>query len=179
MIIASVVLYGFCGLALAQQTQLPEASEEAPAVEDAAQPAAREDHADPEPRSLSIDDIRVNFATVVENFITARSPKGYWPLKQKSTGKVLKLKLVKVSEKTVHEVGHGRYVGRAILRQVDADLRHQADFFVNLAGEEWTVERLRLLPGATPAPKGRRAARKPAIETPASPDETKAAPANP
>jgi hypothetical protein len=111
---------------------------------------------------MSIDDARMNFNTVVESFVSEHSPKGYWPLKQKSTGKVLKLRFEKIMPKSVHEVLGGHYAGRAVLREAEEDFTVQADFTVDFSGSRWKVERMRLVSGAPAARTPRRKAPAPA-----------------
>ncbi|MBI5240869.1 MAG: hypothetical protein HY926_10390 [Elusimicrobia bacterium] len=129
--LTKVLLILFCALAQAQDEP------------------AQEKEASPEPiyaASMSIDDARMNFATVVESFIAARSPKGYWPLKQKSSARVLHLRLEKVLPKTVRKAGGGNvYTGRAALWEVDEDFAVQADFTVDLGGRRWEVKSMRLV----------------------------------
>jgi hypothetical protein len=118
--------------------------------------------ADAPPPPMTIDDARMNFATIVESFIAARSPKGYWPLKQKSADRVLRLKHEKTLPKTVRKIGEGLYTGRVVLLEADEGFAIQAEFTVDLSGARWQVKRMRLV-GAPPA----RAAAKAPPESPA------------
>jgi len=103
----------------------------------------------PAPTAMSLADARLNFGTVVESFIAARSRKGYWPLKQKSTGKTLRLKFVEVGPKTVREIQPGHFAARVLLHDLDKDQPIKADFYVDFSGRQWAVERLRLVPASS------------------------------
>jgi hypothetical protein len=119
---------------------------------------------------MTLDDARLNFGTVVESFITERSPKGYWPLKQKTTNKILKLRLDAIEKKTVRRLTPGHFVGRATLSQVDDASPVKADFYVDFSGVNWKVEKMRLVPGRAPDKKPRQ---------PAPPDASSPAPGAP
>ncbi|MDD5656288.1 MAG: hypothetical protein PHF00_03435 [Elusimicrobia bacterium] len=138
----------------------------APAQEDgvgdeqqtAAEPAApAPEPAEAEAKPMSLDDARVNFATVVENFILDRSGNGYWPLKRKTTGKALRLLFVGVDGKTVQSSSAGRYSGIVLLRQVDGP-PVKAVFDVSFTQARWGVQSFRLLPDAPKktAPPGKK-----------------------
>lgn len=161
------LLFGVCALAAAQppaeQAGNQPPSEASPANPEAAgadqersdQERADQEHKEGAP-TMPLDALRENFGTVVENFITARSRDGYWPLKQKTTGKILKLKLETVKESSVREVEPGHVSGRVILIQADKS-RIEADFFVDFSASVWTVEKLRLLPAQAKAKKANEA----------------------
>jgi hypothetical protein len=108
----------------------------------------------------------MNFATVVESFIAARSPKGYWPLKQKSADRILNLKHEKTLPKTVRKIAEGVYTGRVVLLEADEGFTIQAEFTVDLSGARWQVKRMRLV-GAPPPAKAQTAP--PAEKEPLSP----------
>jgi hypothetical protein len=123
---------------------------------------------------MSLDDARTNFSTVVESFIASHSPDGYWPVRQKTTGKLLKLKFQSVAPASVHELKEGRYLGRALLREVQADSLVKADFTVDFSGPRWEVKGMRLISLKASAPKhpAKAPAQKPAAAQPAQPDDS-------
>ena len=141
-------LFFLCAAARAQDEPAPGAPPpDAPAAQEAPLEAAY-------PASMNIDDARMNFVTVVESFITARSPKGSWPLKQKTSAKVLHLRFEKALPKTVRKTGGGDvYIGRVVLWEVAENFAVQADFTVDLSGRRWQVKSMRLVgKPAAPAP---------------------------
>ncbi len=121
---------------------------------------------------MALDDARLNFPTVIESFIAEHSPHGYWPLKQKTTGKVLKLKFKSILPKSVRQLKEGLYLGRAVLREVQADSPITADFTVDFSGSRWKVEGMRLVSATPPTRKPHRKAppRSPSKKKPATPD---------
>ena len=167
------LVFGVCGLAAAQppadQMDNPEHSETSPAPEAVLpQENIPEEGASEQPGAAAPDQekkeatqpmsqqaLSVNFRTVVENFITARSPDGYWPLRRKTTGKLLKLRLETIKESSVRENKPGHVSGRVILSQEGESRRIQADFFVDFTGDSWAVEKLRLLPDPLPSPQAK------------------------
>jgi hypothetical protein len=121
---------------------------------------------------MTIDDARMNFATIVESFIIERSKNGCWPLKQKTTGKLLKLKFESILPKSVHELKEGRFMGRAVLRELATDSTVRADFTVDFSGPQWKVEGMRLVSITPPArePRPQAPAPPPAGKKTAQPD---------
>jgi len=185
MLTTAVLILGLCVPAQAQ----PPPGAPAPGEDSTSQapPADQEEQQGPPPDSdqqlpaddsapdvvkpMSLDDARMNFATIIESFVVERSPKGYWPFKQKSTGKVLKLTFAKTLPKSVHEVLGGHFAGRAVLREVEEGFTVQADFTVDFSGSRWKVERMRLVSITQPARKPRRKAPAPSpAEAPAPAD---------
>lgn len=134
--------------------------------------APRETAMPGEHKPMTIDDARLNFGTVVETFIAARSRHGYWPLTQKSSGRTLRLKYEAVESKTVRQVEPGHFSGRVMLRDAESGRPVKAEFFVDFTGNSWSVERLRLLPGpSTGGAKSRKAVKKgPSQEAPPAGD---------
>jgi len=145
------------------------------------QDGSSDDKAQEAPRVMSADDARTNFSTVVESFIASHSPDGYWPVRQKTTGKVLRLKFQSVSSKTVHEANEGHYRGLATLREVQTDTLVKAEFTVDFSGPRWDVLGMRLLSvkaaPAKPAKTKAKAKAAPAAPPPA-PAQDQPAPAD-
>jgi len=150
-------------LMLGLLTAAPAPAQEPPDQEEHAQPAPeqdggasanQEDASEPEgPVSLAIEDARLNFGTVVESFIAQHSAGGYWPLKQKTSGKLLKLKFVKTYPKSIREVRLGHYIGRAGLSEIETGEDVQTLFTVDFSGSIWKVEQMRLVSIRPPAGK--------------------------
>ncbi|MCX5794546.1 MAG: hypothetical protein NTY77_03510 [Elusimicrobia bacterium] len=164
------------GLCLSVQADPPDAPSQLPELEgQPAQPAASigkpgpavvsDTEDQPASRPMSLADARMNFATVVESFIAAHSPDGYWPLKQKSTGKALKLRFESILPDSVREIQDGRFMGRAVLRDVEANIPVKADFTVDFSGHQWQVESLSLV---SAAPRARKPPRKAPARRPAA-----------
>jgi hypothetical protein len=144
--------------------------------EDQAQPAPDSNPAPIEGQaaggSMSLDDARMNFGTVVDSFVATRSPDGYWPLKDKTTGKVRHLKIVAKDPKSVEpgEGGGSLFIGRVTLKDESSGERLKADFTVDFGGAEWKVTQMKLIP----APRKRKSAAQaaPAPEGAPTPDST-------
>lgn len=119
--------------------------------------------------SMSLDDARTNFGTVIDAFIAGHSRDGYWPLKDKATGLVRRLKVVSKEPKgiTPDESGGGRYIGRITLKDANNGERLQAEFLVDFSGSEWKVKQMRLIPN--PKPKKKAVEAKPAAPQLAAP----------
>jgi|GEM_PF-5096097 len=155
-----LLFLGFYGSAQAQQPAPPPNIEgQSPDSSDRpadATPADEEEQSSSRP--MTLDDARTNFSTIVESFVVEHSPDGYWPLRQKTTGKVLKLKFESILPKSVRDIKDGRFMGRAVLRGVAEDLTVKADFTVDFSGPQWKVEGMRLVSVTPAAPKTRREA---------------------
>lgn len=96
---------------------------------------------------LTLEDVKANITTVIEAFFAKRSTDdGYFPLRDRQTKKLRRLKLVKVEERKTREDGDGLYSAPAVLSDEAADgARLKAVFTVNFKGAEWTVEKMRLV----------------------------------
>ncbi|MBI3551040.1 MAG: hypothetical protein HY077_00860 [Elusimicrobia bacterium] len=136
--------------------------------DDAYHPAA-----EPAAGPMSLDDARTNFGTVIDAFISQRSPNGYWPLKDKATGQIKRLKLLAKDPKSLREEGGGgHYAGLVTLQDAETRERITAEFLVDFTGTEWKVERMKLVPRPKPKKKEtaiKRAPGKPAESAPAPP----------
>jgi hypothetical protein len=123
---------------------------------------------------MTLDDARMNFPTMVESFVAERSSDGSWPLKQKSTGKTLKLKYESVLPKSIRKIKENRFTGRAVLREVEKDFPVKADFTIDFGGPKWMVVGMRLVSATPPARKARRKAPAPppAEEKAGDPDDS-------
>lgn len=121
--------------------------------------------------AMSRDDARMNFGTVVDSFVAERSPEGYWPLRDKATGKVRRLKIAAKDPKSVVSgEGAGMFVGRVTLLDESSGERLKADFTVDFSGAEWKVKQMRLIPNS--AGKKKRAAARPAPAPESAPAPT-------
>jgi hypothetical protein len=113
--------------------------------------------------SMSLEDARMNFGTVVDAFVAERTINGFWPLKEKSTGNVLHLKLVSKNTKSIRDAGGSRfYSGRVALRDIVTGDTVNVEFVVDFAGAEWKVKSMQIL-GKVSAKK------KPSAKTQAAP----------
>ena len=132
-------------------------------------PAPKEEAAGP----LSMEDARLNFASVVETFIGQRSPDGFWPLKDKVSGRKRRLKLESIDETkiTTARTGASHFTGPVILTDLaDGNRPLRADFTVDLSGSQWKVVGMKLSQPA-PSPERKGSARtKPRPESPEQPD---------
>lgn len=114
------------------------------------------------PGAITPADAAANFETIVQTFITDRSPKGYWPLRDKKTGRLLKLKLESLDPKTVGPTGRpGYYFARARLLEITDGTSVDCEFTVDFTTDRWVVKGMRLL-GAAAKPARRAPKAKPA-----------------
>lgn len=124
-----------------EQVREAEERERAQAEARAAAEAAGQE---PPPPPLTLDEARMNAATVVQSFVARKSPQGYWPFREKGSGTLYKLKLVSIDEKKVKELSQGRYGVPALLEDAGAGTRLRMEFVVDLGESEWKVSGLRL-----------------------------------
>jgi len=96
------------------------------------------------PKTITLDDARSNVTTLIQSFIAQRSADGAWPLVDKRTKKVRRLRLVKVDEKKVRSAGNQIYAAPATLKDIDSTEQLQAVFKVDFSGSEWKVVGMRL-----------------------------------
>lgn len=109
-------------------------------------------------RTISPADAAANFETIVNSFITDRSAKGYWPLRDKKTGRLLKLKLESLDPKTVRSTGReGYYFARARLIDTVSGEPVDCEFTVDFTSDRWAVKGMRLL--GSPLKPARRASK--------------------
>lgn len=109
----------------------------------------------PEPASpanseMPPEDAGDNFRTVITSFIANRSPKGYWPLKDKATGRIMRLKLVKVNAGNLRKLKSNNYAGSAVLKDVERGTLLKVEFGVDFSGAEWKVTGMRILTKSAP-----------------------------
>ncbi len=157
----------FCALILVLAAALPAAAQDV------------ETHVTVGGGPMSLDDARMNFPTVVESFIAARTRDGYWPLKDKASGTVRMLKLVNKDVKGVQPVegGEGLFSGRVSLEDGNTHEKLKADFVVDFSGTEWAVKKMRLIPPPKPKKKPVEAKPAPAAATATPPSAPPALPA--
>jgi len=152
------------------EPQAQESQSEAPAQE--GPKAAAE-----APQSATVEDVKTSFGTMVQSFITSNSPNGYWPLRQKSTHRLLKLHFVKAVERTIHEVGSGRFAGRVVMRQEGSEGVVTAEFVLDCSGTDWKVDEMRHLVLGRPAVQASvRQAPKAQVPAPSAPKDSPQAP---
>ncbi|MFI5345749.1 MAG: hypothetical protein ACHQ51_05180 [Elusimicrobiota bacterium] len=97
---------------------------------------------DPAPGPMSLDDVRGNFATVVETYVSKKSPKGYWPYAEKVPGKKPKawrLTRPQVDEDSVKKLTTDHYSGRVTLRDARGGRPPALEFVVDFSGVDWKV----------------------------------------
>jgi hypothetical protein len=114
-----------------------------------AEPPSLDEEAPPLPDEApeaTLDLGRANFESIVEAFVARRSANaGYWPLRDKKTGRLRHLKLVSVDAKRVRGAGRGRFSGPVLLRdEINRDAL-DAEFVVDMSGTEWKVVGMRLV----------------------------------
>jgi hypothetical protein len=115
---------------------------------DAPAPPPAEDEA----RPVTLEDVRINIGAIVKTFVEQRSPDGFWPLKDKSSGQLRRLQLLAVAADKVKDEGKMRYSAPATLKDLEAEQTVRAVFIVSFRGPEWKVVGMKLLP-----PRARRA----------------------
>jgi hypothetical protein len=97
---------------------------------------------DAPPSAMTLDDARVNFATVVEAYVAKNSPDGYWPYSERKGGKGAKSRRLthpKISDKSVEKSGDARYSGLVKLRDARGGRSLTLEFVVDLSGLKWKV----------------------------------------
>lgn len=105
------------------------------------QPAQAQDAAKP----MDLADAAANAETVVSSFITDRSPKGYWPLREKKSGKLLRLKLESLDGKSVRQSRRpGFYTARAKMMEASGS-PYECEFTIDFSGDRWAVTGMRLI----------------------------------
>lgn len=120
------------------------------------------------------EDVKVNFPTVVEAFVSGHSPDGYWQLPEKGSKRVWKLKLLGVDAQTLKKTRDNLYAARARLQDVDDGKRLNIEFTVNFSGAKWRVEKIRLLNKNAKPPAKRRKPKKPAKTQAPEPEQAPA-----
>lgn len=95
-------------------------------------------------KTVTLDDARSSVGTLIQSFIAQRSADGAWPLLDKRTKKLRRLRLVKVDEKKVRAAGKQIYAAPATLKDLDSTEQLQAVFKVDFSGSEWKVVGMRL-----------------------------------
>lgn len=95
---------------------------------------------------LSLDDVKANIQTVVQSFVDKRTnDQGWFPLRDRATGMLRKLRVTKLDvEKTVDD-GNGLYSVPAALSDQASGEKLRATFTVDFKGSEWAVTNLRLI----------------------------------
>jgi hypothetical protein len=97
---------------------------------------------------MSLDDARMNFGTVIDAFLAEKTQKGYWPLREKLTGKILHLQLVSKDPKTVADAGAGgKFTGTVNFVDLLTREKRKTEFTVDLSGSQWKVVSMHLFPG--------------------------------
>jgi hypothetical protein len=121
----------------------------------AASPEPGADHQDEGPE-VSQADARANAATLIQSFLAKHSEGGAFPLRDKTTKKLRRLKLMKVDEKGVEPAGVARFTAPAWLKDEESGETLEASFLLDFASPDWKVVGLRLKPppAATSSPAG-------------------------
>jgi hypothetical protein len=89
-------------------------------------------------RSMSLEDARDNFRTIVETYITRNSRNGVWAFED-AHGKRRRLTLVRVETGTVASLADSRYAGIALLRELGSNKTRRLRFVADFSGEHWKV----------------------------------------
>jgi len=88
-----------------------------------------------------LEGARDNFDTIVRTYALQRSDEGGdWALKQRGTGKALKLRYSKIERETVHPIGGGRWRGIADFTDPAGRKKYFADVIVSTGGDLWDVK---------------------------------------
>jgi hypothetical protein len=124
-----------------------------PAAEQEQAPAPRADEADRQP---TIEDARINIGGIIQAFIDQRSPEGYWPLRDKRSKRVRRLKLTRVEDDKVKDEGKMRFSAPAVLTDTENEGTVRAVFIVSFRGPEWRVVGMRLIAPGSGSSRARR-----------------------
>ena len=103
---------------------------------------------------MTLDDAAGNFESILQAFVISRSPNGYWPLREKTTKKVLMLKLESIDLKSLRQEGPNVFTAPAVLLDVNNDRKIPAEFTIDFSGTQWHVTRMRMLKAPAKAPEG-------------------------
>lgn len=103
---------------------------------------------------LTLDDVKANILTVVQSFVDKRTnDKGWFPLRDRETGMLRKLRLVSLDANKTTSDGGFLYSAPAVLSDEASNEKLRAIFTVDFQGAEWTVKKLRLIKPPARAPK--------------------------
>jgi glutaredoxin len=92
-------------------------------------------------RAEDLEGARDNFDTIVRTYAMQRSDDGGdWTLKQRGTGKALKLRYSKIERETVHPIGGGRWRGIAGFTDRTGKKGYFAEVIVSTGGDLWDVK---------------------------------------
>lgn len=91
---------------------------------------------------MDISSARMNFATVIENYLAARSPKGHWDYKDPETGAPFKLKLQAVNKGSIEPMEGTLYKGQVLLRELPGGKIKPMDFTVDFSAQLWAVKKV-------------------------------------
>ena len=93
--------------------------------------------------SEDLEGARDNFDTVARGYAAQKSgPDGLWVLKQRGTGKSLKLVYAKAERETVHPIGGGRWQGIADFTDKAGTKTYFAELVIATGGDLWDVKSL-------------------------------------
>jgi hypothetical protein len=91
-----------------------------------------------------MDDARDNFGSIVEDYVSQNSPDGYFPLRQKGSGKTLKLRFKGLQPGSLKKVSAGHVAGVVAMTNAETRRLVMVDFFVDFSTPHWAVERASL-----------------------------------
>ena len=103
---------------------------------------------------MRLEDARPNFQSILEAFIAARSRNGYWPLREKTTKQVLRLKLQSIDLKDLRQEEKSVFTAPALLLDVKNARRVPVEFSIDFSGTQWHVTRMRMLKAPSKSPEG-------------------------
>ena len=114
-------------------------------------PSAGYDNSADGPSAMDLEGARLIFPTVVEAYVTKKSPDGYWSYAEKKGGKAQKSwRLVRpsVSEPSIKKKNRSRYSGLVKLRDSRGGRPLTLEFVVDFSGQKWKVVSVK--PAASP-----------------------------
>jgi hypothetical protein len=91
-------------------------------------------------RSEDVEGARDNFDTIVRGHVAEKSVNDVWTLKQRGTGKDLKLRYAKSEPATVKSLGGGQWKGLADFTDASGKKRFYAEVVVSMRGDSWSVK---------------------------------------
>jgi len=87
----------------------------------------------------SLSEIATNVETVVTTYILHHSVAGFWPARPKGRGQPVRLRFDEIDKRSIEALSPGVYVTLVRLREAASRKPRQAEFIVDLGGNDWRV----------------------------------------
>jgi hypothetical protein len=87
----------------------------------------------------SLSEVATNVETVVTTYILHHSAAGFWPVKPKGRGQPVRLRFDEIDKGSIEALSPGVYVSLVRVREAGSRKPRQAEFIVDLGGNDWRV----------------------------------------